>query len=91
MGRLPQDAALMVMREKMGYREAPPIRFFSRDSFLNRILTRKNRGNGRRRPTERTRINFGNISPLVTGVMVLIFFAAVFGSTFLVLYQQAYK
>lgn len=91
MGRLPQDAALLAMREKMGYREPSPISFLSRDNFLNRILARRNRGNGRPRPAQRSRINFRNISPLVAGALVLIFFAAVFGGTFLVLYQQAYK
>lgn len=90
LGRMPSDSALLALREKMGFRSAPPIPFLSRDSFLNRMLSRKRGGRIPPRRERSSGFKVGNIHPLIAGMIVLFFFAAVFGGTFFVLYRQAY-
>jgi len=87
LGRQPKDSALLALKEKLGIREAPAIRFLSHENLLNRIFSRR-RKDGKKRTG--SRLKFGRIHPAVGIFIALIFFAAVFGGTFYFLYHQAY-
>lgn len=86
LGRMPKDPALLALKQKLGIRDVPPIRFLSPDNVLNRMLKRGKRG----AINENRKSSLGRLHPLVAGMLVLVFFAAVFGGTFYVLYQKAY-
>lgn len=88
--RMPTDAALLALRDKMGFRESPPIPFLSRESIFNRILTRKRGAPIPPRRSSSRGFSAGSVHPVAAGVIVLLFFAVIFGSTFFVLYRQAY-
>ncbi|MFA6956443.1 MAG: hypothetical protein WC538_11280 [Thermoanaerobaculia bacterium] len=87
LSRMPEDAAVLALKGKLGIRQAPPIRFLSHENVLNRMLSR-GRQDGKRKPGSRRRL--GPLHPAVTALIALIFFAAVFGGTFYFLYHQAY-
>lgn len=90
LGRMPKGTALTAQREKMGYRKSPPIPFLSRDSVFNRMLARKRGAPIPPRRSSNRGFRVGGLHPLAAGLIVLFFFAAVFGGTFFVLYRQAY-
>ncbi|MCM2313838.1 MAG: hypothetical protein NDJ92_01625 [Thermoanaerobaculia bacterium] len=90
LGRMPEDSTLLALREKMGIRDTPPASFLSRANVLNRMRPAKERGRETARREQRGRFRIGSLHPFAAGVIVLLFFAAVFGGTFLVLYRQAY-
>lgn len=85
LAKMPNDASLLAMKPKVGLREAPPIGFLGHDNLLNRMLSRRRRGG-----TQAGASGGGKLHPVVMGLIVLVFFAAVFGGTFYVLYRQAY-
>ena len=89
--RMPKDAALLALRDKMGYRHPPPIASLSRDNPINRILAGNKRKGGEGAPERSHRsFNLPVRSHLAAGLAALLFFALIFGGTFLVLYRQAY-
>lgn len=90
LAQMPEDATLLALREKMGIRDKPPISFLSHDNLLNRLLPRKRRGHEAARHEPRSRFRIGSLHPIAVAVIVLLFFAVVFGGTFLMLYRQAY-
>ena len=90
LGRLPKDSALTALREKMGYRKAPPIPFLSRESLFNRVFSRKRGAPIPPRRSSNRGFRIGSLHPLAAGLIVLFVFAAIFGGTFFVLSRQAY-
>jgi hypothetical protein len=87
LGRMPKDAAILALKEKLGIREAPPIRFLSHDNPLNRMFAR-GRSAGKKGPGNGLKL--GGIHPVAGIIIATVFFAVVFGGTFYVLYQKAY-
>jgi tetratricopeptide (TPR) repeat protein len=87
-GRLPQDGALLALRDRLGLRKPPPVAFLSRGNPINRMLSGEKRAPSA--PPGGSRFRLAGVHPMVGALIGLLFFAAVFGGTFYFLYHQAY-
>jgi len=67
LGKLRNDPTLMQVREEIGYRKAPSLRFLRRTNPINKLFSRT-AGNARRNPTP--------IIIAVAGLMIVAIFAA---------------
>ncbi len=84
LSRMPKDSSILKLQAELGMGARPPIGFLHRDNPLNRWLQ------SRRKKPRSSKFHLENVHPAVTGLVVLIIFAAIFGTVYYYLYEQAY-
>ena len=93
MEKIPDDPTILRVRQEMGYRSDPPIRFLHRDNPLNMALGKTRRkSRARVAPSRKEAPDLAIIleSPLVKIAAAVIFFALLFGLTYYFFHQSAY-